>query len=75
MLPWPQKVFETPTWSCKMSQFAPNNLQVPPGFEYILEGLTREVLREQPLDIITFAADYFRKQLNLRNSKSWLAMV
>ena len=49
-----------------MSQFAPNNLQVPPGFEYILEGLTREVLREQPLDIITFAADYFRKKFTPR---------
>ena len=32
---------------------------VPPGFQEILADLTREVLREQPANIIEFAAQYF----------------
>ena len=54
----------------KMSQFAPDCLRVPPGFEHLLEGLAREVLREQPSDIITFAANYFREKLILRDGKA-----
>ena len=52
-----------------MSQFAPEHLRVPPGFEHLLEGLARDVLREQPPDIITFAADYFREKLALRDGE------
>ena len=54
--------------SCtKMSvSYAPTKLSVPPGFEHLLEGLTREVLREQPPNIISFAAQYFRRKLNER---------
>ena len=52
-----------------MSQFAPDSLRVPPGFENLLEGLAREVLREQPQNIIVFAADYFREKLSLRDGK------
>ena len=33
---------------------------VPEGFTQILEDLTREILREQPRDILAFAAHYFR---------------
>lgn len=56
-----------------MSQFAPEYLRVPPGFEHLLEGLAREVLREQPSDIITFAANYFREKLILRDGKdTWV---
>ena len=51
-----------------MSQFAPDNLKVPPGFEHLLEGLAREVLREQPPNIIDFAAYYFRVRLAERDS-------
>ena len=32
---------------------------VPEGFKEILSDLTREVLREQPKDIVHFAASYF----------------
>eukprot|EP00731_Ephydatia_muelleri_P012039 Em0006g933a len=46
--------------------YAPTKLSVPPGFEHLLEGLTREVLREQPPNIISFAAQYFRRKLNER---------
>lgn len=46
-----------------MAQYAPNSLSIPGGFEYLLEGLTREVLREQPSNIIGFAAEYFNRKL------------
>ena len=48
-------------------QYAPMKLRVPPGFQNLLEGLAREVLREQPEDIINFAAQYFRNQLLIRD--------
>lgn len=32
---------------------------VPEGFQEILHDFTREVLRDQPEDIIKYAADYF----------------
>ncbi|XP_065056741.1 uncharacterized protein LOC135684955 isoform X1 [Rhopilema esculentum] len=44
-------------------QYAPTKLKVPPGFQNLLEGLAREVLREQPENIIEFAANYFRSQV------------
>ena len=49
--------------------YAPTKLRVPPGFEYVLEGLAREVLREQPEDIIVFAAEYFKNKLTLKDGK------
>lgn len=50
-------------------QYAPMKLRVPPGFQNLLEGLAREVLREQPEDIINFAAQYFKNQLLIRDGK------
>ena len=47
-------------------QYAPTKLRVPPGFQCILEGFAREVLREQPEDIIQFGAQYFKTQLSVR---------
>uniref|UniRef100_A0A670JN76 RIIa domain-containing protein n=1 Tax=Podarcis muralis TaxID=64176 RepID=A0A670JN76_PODMU len=35
----------------------------PPGFANLLEGLAREVLRSQPVDIPSFAAKYFETLL------------
>ncbi len=49
--------------------YAPSRLSVPPGFEYILESLAREVLREQPEDIIAFAADFFKAKVIVRDGK------
>ena len=49
--------------------YAPTKVRVPPGFEHVLEGLAREVLRDQPDDIIEFAAQYFKKKLELRNGR------
>lgn len=40
------------------SQFL-NKKVVPSGFKEILSNLTTEILREQPSDIIHFAAAYF----------------
>lgn len=47
-------------------KYAPSKLRVPEGFQNVLEGLAREVLREQPEDIILFAANYFKNQLALQ---------
>ena len=33
---------------------------IPSGFREVLNGLTREILRNQPLDIIDFSCEYFR---------------
>ncbi|XP_068096392.1 sperm surface protein Sp17 isoform X2 [Hyperolius riggenbachi] len=46
--------------------FSNINYRIPPGFANLLEGLTREVLREQPKDIPLFAAHYFEALLKNR---------
>ena len=56
-------------------QYAPMKLRVPPGFQNLLEGLAREVLREQPEDIIVFAAQYFKNQLQIRDGKLTLLLL
>ena len=48
--------------------YAPTRLRIPTGFEHILEGLTREVLRDQPEDIVHYAAEYFQRMLEQRSS-------
>ena len=49
--------------------YAPTKLRIPIGFEHLLEALAREILREQPKDIIQFAAEYFRRKLILRDGE------
>ena len=49
--------------------YAPNKLRVPVGFQALLEGLAREVLREQPHDCVEFCAHYFRNLVEQRHSK------
>ena len=49
--------------------YAPVKVQIPPGFEVILQDLAREVLRSQPDDIIGFAAEYFKKKLTQRKGE------
>ncbi|XP_055052409.2 neurogranin (protein kinase C substrate, RC3) b isoform X1 [Misgurnus anguillicaudatus] len=46
--------------------FSNTNLRIPKGFGNLLEGLAREVLRDQPGDIPAFAALYFAKRLKAR---------
>ncbi|XP_030600302.1 sperm surface protein Sp17 isoform X2 [Archocentrus centrarchus] len=42
------------------------HLRVPGGFGSLLEGLTREILRDQPEDIPKYAAQYFETLLKKR---------
>ncbi|XP_051252663.1 sperm surface protein Sp17 isoform X2 [Dicentrarchus labrax] len=46
--------------------FSNTHLRVPRGFGAILEGLTREILRDQPEDIPKYAAHYFDALLKQR---------
>lgn len=50
--------------------YAPVKVEIPPGFEVLLQDLAREVLRSQPEDITAFAANYFKKKLLQRNGES-----
>ncbi|XP_041090794.1 sperm surface protein Sp17 [Polyodon spathula] len=54
--------------------FSNTSLRVPRGFGNVLQGLAREVLREQPKDIPAFAAQYFRGLL-LEREKSGIDPV
>ena len=49
--------------------FSNTKLRVPRGFQNLLEGLAREVLRNQPDNIYTFGAVYFDNLLRLREGK------
>ena len=42
-------------------------VNIPLGLESLLEGLAGAVLREQPIDIYRFAAEYFEKLLASRD--------
>ncbi|CAK9809219.1 Sperm surface protein Sp17, partial [Anthophora plagiata] len=44
--------------------------QIPRGLAPAIEGLAREILRERPRDIYTFAAEHFEGLLELRNKES-----
>ncbi|CAL8335283.1 unnamed protein product [Boreogadus saida] len=60
--------------------FSNTNLRVPCGFGSILEGLAREVLRNQPEDIPTFALLYFQGLLKEREESGldpaeWAAKI
>uniref|UniRef100_A0A8C8VI79 Sperm surface protein Sp17 n=1 Tax=Pelusios castaneus TaxID=367368 RepID=A0A8C8VI79_9SAUR len=46
--------------------FSNTHHRIPLGFANLLEGLAREVLREQPEDIPAFAAKYFEELLDKR---------
>ncbi|NXH94197.1 SP17 protein, partial [Pachycephala philippinensis] len=59
---------------------ANTNLRVPAGFRNLLEGLAREVLREETTDVGAFAAQYFQKLLEQREAGgtdpvAWGAML
>lgn len=47
-----------------------NRLTVPTGFRNLLEGLTVEILRSNPDDIYTFAAEYFKSRLEERQGEN-----
>ncbi|XP_066462768.1 sperm surface protein Sp17 isoform X2 [Eleutherodactylus coqui] len=51
--------------------FSNTQYRIPRGFANLLEGLTREVLREQPKDIPHFAARYFAELLKKRQDSGF----
>uniref|UniRef100_A0A3Q3MX14 RIIa domain-containing protein n=1 Tax=Labrus bergylta TaxID=56723 RepID=A0A3Q3MX14_9LABR len=54
--------------------FSNTHLRVPRGFGALLEGLAREVLRDQPEDIPKYAAEYFDDLLRQREDPAeWAA--
>lgn len=46
--------------------FSNTKLRVPKGFQNILEGLAREILRHQPEDPFEFGTKYFEQLLRVR---------
>ncbi|XP_061136498.1 neurofilament medium polypeptide-like [Syngnathus typhle] len=48
--------------------FCNTQLRIPRGFGAILEGLVREILRDQPADIPKYAALYFKRLLGQREN-------
>ncbi|NWQ83653.1 SP17 protein, partial [Columbina picui] len=46
--------------------FSSTNVRLPDGFRNLLEGLVLEVLREQPMDVVGFAAQHFQTLLEQR---------
>ncbi|XP_012584940.1 PREDICTED: sperm surface protein Sp17 isoform X2 [Condylura cristata] len=51
--------------------FSNTQYRIPQGFGNLLEGLTREILREQPNNIPAFAAAYFENLLEKREKTSF----
>ncbi|XP_036990098.2 sperm surface protein Sp17 [Artibeus jamaicensis] len=51
--------------------FSNTHYRIPQGFGNLLEGLTREILREQPDNIPSFAAAYFEKLLEKREKTNF----
>lgn len=49
--------------------FSNTKLRVPKGFQNVLEGLAREVLRNQPENLYEFGAKYFEQMLSVRDGK------
>ena len=55
--------------------FSNTKLRVPKGFQNILEGLAREVLRSQPENVFEFGASYFDNLLRTRTGKCYVCDV
>ncbi|XP_055970978.1 sperm surface protein Sp17 [Sorex fumeus] len=51
--------------------FSNTHYRIPQGFGNLLEGLTREILREQPANIPAFAAAYFENLLEKREKTNF----
>lgn len=46
------------------ASFSAIHPRVPPGFAALVEGLVKEILRDQPEDIPAYAAKYFQDVLS-----------
>lgn len=52
--------------------FSNTKLRVPRGFQNLLEGLAREVLRSQPEELYTFGAQYFEALIKQREGRYFI---
>ena len=50
-------------------RYAPNNIRIPAGFQNVLESLARDVLRDQPDDILKYSASFFAEKIHVRDGK------
>ena len=55
--------------------FSSTKLRVPKGFQNILEGLAREVLRAQPENVYEFGASYFESLVKTRTGECLLCSL
>lgn len=51
------------------TRYGPVKLKVPKGFPVLLQRFAREVIREQPDDIVAFGAKYFETLVVERKGK------
>ena len=49
-------------------------LRIPNGFQSLLVGLSAEILRSQPRNIIEFAVEYFEKLLQRRDTSKFFIL-
>lgn len=49
--------------------------QIPHGLAVVVEGLAREILRNQPTDIYAFSAHHFEELLKLREKGRLVEIV
>ncbi len=49
--------------------YAPTKIKVPDGFETLMEDLTKQILAEQPEDVIGFAATYLKGKLHYNKGR------
>ena len=66
----PRTNFSGPFIANMSVPFSNTHLRVPRGFGTILEGLVREILRDQPEDLSQYAAHYFKALLAQREGNS-----
>jgi hypothetical protein len=50
--------------------YAPTKIKIPDGFGTLMEDLTKQILAEQPEDLIGFAATYLRGKLHYMKGRS-----
>lgn len=43
--------------------------KMPQGLEELMEGLAKDVLKNNPTDIYRFCADHMEKLINIRNAQ------
>jgi hypothetical protein len=55
--------------------YAPTKIKVPDGFGTLMEDLTKQILAEQPEDLIGFAATYLRGKLHYMKGRYFVNLL